>query len=300
MKKIILAIGILICFATCKKSGNMPKPNPIVPSNNTGCLITNHTYTGNGPFEGRTVYHYDKNGQMTDVEFFNSTYGIYPAIKDTIYYSRPGDVHTLYTEVGSKSDHHIPDIATSIYSGGLTPAQSTVSSLQGGDYKPGQNPNSPTTNYKYTFNYDDKNRMVKVYEFIHDVKMDIYYNDKNNVTSIVIEPLTGTRGTTTITVSAYDDKPNPYSNIPYWKLVRHWGWYDAYDQEELLTSLSQNNPMDFTLTANYIGSPIYTFSRVMTYTYNDKGLPVSRGNTQTQTGQAGSSTYNDTFEYSCK
>jgi hypothetical protein len=59
MKKLILTICILISFVSCKKSGNAPKPRPLAPVNNTGCLITNHTYTGSGPFEGPTVYHYD-------------------------------------------------------------------------------------------------------------------------------------------------------------------------------------------------------------------------------------------------
>jgi hypothetical protein len=133
-----------------------------------------------------------------------------------------------------------------------------------------------------------------------DTKMDIYYNDESNVVRMVIEPLTGTRGTTTITVSAYDTNPNPYSNIPYWKFARPDYWINAYDEESLLTALSRNNPMDFTLNATYIGSPTYIFSRVMTYAYNDKGLPVSRASVQNQTGQADPSTYTETFEYTCK
>ncbi len=300
MKKLIITIGILTVFATCKKSGNTPTPPPIVTGNNTGCLIASHIYTGNGPFEGRTVYHYDKNGQMTDVQFFNATYGSYPVIKDTLYYNKPDDINMVYRSIGYKNDFSIPDVFTTKYSGGLTPGESTIAGLQGGNYKPGQNPNSPKTYEKYTLNYDNKNRLIRVYEFIHDTKMDIEYDAKSNVTAIRIEQLTGIRGTITITVSAYDDKPNPYSNIPYWRLIRDGEWISPYNVEELLTSLSQNNPMDYTLISLAVTGETYTFKRVMTYTYNDKGLPISRGNTQTQTGQADPSAYNDTFVYSCK
>lgn len=290
----VLLFGTALLITSCKKSGSKPPPSS---TNNTGCLITKHTYTGNGPFEGSTVYHYDANNQITSFELFNNTYGTYPARKDMVHYSAPGIVYSISTEFGINSDHHIPDLNTSEYAD--PPTQEMVSYKQGGDYEPGENPNSPLPIFNYTFIYDD-NHLTYIKEEIHDVKMDIYYNNENNVSRMVIEPLTGPRGTTTITVSAYDNKHNPYSNIPYWKLIRPDNWIQANDEESLLTALSQNNPMDFTLVTTSVNAPTYTFSRVMTYTYNDKGLPITRNNVQTQTGQAGSSTYSETFEYNCK
>jgi len=305
MKKIImLTIGIAVSFGACKKSG--VKPSPPAKITNTGCMITNHT-ANDGPFQGRTFYYYDKNNQMTSYALFNSTDGDYPSVRDTIFYGSPGAVSSVVTESGVRSSQHLPNVALAQYGDitGFLPASEKTFVTPEQDYKQGDIVNSPIPYYEYSLDFDKQNRLYYVERLTLNgsgrVKMDIFYNDKNNVTRMVIENITGVRGTTTITVSAYDDKPNPYVNMPYWKLALGIDWIGVYDEESLLTALSQNNPMDFTLNATYAGSPTYIYSRTMTYTYNDKGLPITRSNIQNQTGQVGgASTYAETFEYSCK
>ncbi|MDB5086213.1 MAG: hypothetical protein JWR09_207 [Mucilaginibacter sp.] len=306
MKKIIiLTIGIAVSFVACKKSGVPSTPPPKI--NNTGCMITNHT-ANDGPFQGRTFYYYDKNNQMTSYALFTSTDRDYPSIRDTIFYSSPGAVSGVSLEIGAvRSSQYLPYTALMQYGNttGLLPASEKTFVTQEQDYKPGDKVNSPVLYYEYSLYFDKQNQLFgaerNVLNGADRVKMDIFYNDKNNVIKMVIENITGVRGTTTITVSAYDDKPNPYVNMPYWKLALGADWIGVYDVESLLTALSQNNPMDFTLNATYIGSPTYIYSRTMTYTYNDKGLPITRSNIQNQTGQVGgASTYTETYTYNCK
>ena len=96
---------------------------------------------------------------------------------------------------------------------------------------------------------------------------------------------------TIITVAAYDDKPNPYSTIPYWKFILPQRWNNS-EPEPLIVALSQNNPLD--LNYNNITS------RTMSYTYNEKGFPITKTyvNKNIQTGAT--STFNETYSYTCK
>jgi hypothetical protein len=74
--------------------------------------------------------------------------------------------------------------------------------------------------------------------------------------------------------------------------MNNYGW-DNYDSAPILTALSTNNPLDYTL-----GSGINTFSRKMSYNYNNEGFPVECSNTNKNTN--GEYTFIQTFSYTCK
>jgi hypothetical protein len=154
-------------------------------------------------------------------------------------------------------------------------------------------------NYRqFFFFYDDKSRLTKISEktvFAGDGEWDltISYNDKNNVTELLYEWVTGpTTGTTRISVTAYDDKPTPYASMPMWKFfMSNFAW-DNYDPEPVLTALSSNNPLDYSF-----GTGDNFFTRTMTYTYNEQGFPLARINTNKNIN--GEYTFNQTFSYTC-
>ena len=155
-------------------------------------------------------------------------------------------------------------------------------------------------NYKqYFFFYDDKSRLTKISEktvFAGDGEWDltISYNDKNNVTELLYEWVTGPiTGATRITATAYDDKPTPYASMAAWKfLMSNYAW-DNYDPEPVLTALSSNNPLDYSF-----GTGDNLFTRTMTYTYNEQGFPLARINTNKN--KNGEYTFNQTFSYTCQ
>ncbi|HEY5748018.1 MAG TPA: hypothetical protein VIU12_18235 [Chryseolinea sp.] len=151
---------------------------------------------------------------------------------------------------------------------------------------------------QFFFFYDAKSRLTKISEktvWVGDGEWDltISYNDKNNVTELKYEWVTGPiTGTTRITATAYDDKPTPYASMPMWKfLMNNFAW-DNYDPEPILTALSSNNPLDYSF-----GTGDNFFSRTMTYTYNEQGFPLARINTNKN--KNGEYTFTQTFSYTC-
>lgn len=153
--------------------------------------------------------------------------------------------------------------------------------------------------YTYFFFYNSKNQLVKVGEqtstVIGDLEYDlnIYYNAQGNVTGLQYEWTTGPNQVIApVTVTAYDDKPTPYTGLkgmPF--LLVNYQW-DNYDPEPILTALSKNNPLDYTT-----GSGASIYKREMVYQYNANGFPIERKNTNKNIN--GEYTFLQTFAYTC-
>jgi hypothetical protein len=155
-----------------------------------------------------------------------------------------------------------------------------------------------TVNYEtYFFFFDDKDQLVKVGQQTDNIKgdweydLDIYYNTQGNVTGLQYKWTTGPNQVIPpVTVTAYDDKPNPYSGVKAWRFISaNW---NSSDPASIITALSKNNPLNYSM-----GSGSSLFKREMVYQYNDKGFPIERKNTNTSaTGQY---TFLETFSYNC-
>jgi hypothetical protein len=154
--------------------------------------------------------------------------------------------------------------------------------------------------YTYFFFYNNSNQLIKVGKqtdyVVGDWEYDlnIYYNDQGNVTALQYEWTTGPNQVIPpVTVKAYDNKPTPYAAVkgmPF--LLINYSW-DNYDPEPILTALSKNNPLDYSL-----GTGTNLFTREMVYTYNNDGFPTERKNTNKNTN--GEYTFLQSFSYNCK
>jgi hypothetical protein len=124
------------------------------------------------------------------------------------------------------------------------------------------------------FYYDDDNRLGMVVNRLADGKevdytLQINYDSKNNVSKLEYEPGASSKTIKLqVTVSSFDNNINPYSTIPNWVFMMNGNWY-GNDPEPLITALSKNNPLDYSMQ---------NYSRKMTYEYNEKGMPVKRTN----------------------
>jgi len=150
----------------------------------------------------------------------------------------------------------------------------------------------------YFFFYNDKDQLIKVGQQTDNIKgdweydLDIYYNDQGNVTGLQYKWTTGPNQIIPpVTVTAYDDKPNPYAGVKAWRFMSaNW---NSSDPASIIIALSNNNPLGFST-----GSGSSLFKREMVYQYNDKGFPVERKNTNTNSG--GQYTFLETYSYNCK
>jgi len=146
----------------------------------------------------------------------------------------------------------------------------------------------------FGFFYDSKDRLVKVtYSTaqVGDVEyaLTISYNEHDNVLRMEYEYTSGQfLPNSVIMVSGFDGHPNPYYTIPYWKFLMMNGNWDNPDPEPIITGLSRNNPL---------GYATGKFERVMSYAYNNKGLPLSRINTNKSDTSVHS--FNESFNYRC-
>ena len=270
----LLAIFGLILLLGCDKSVS---PSPV--GVNSQCVIQNETTALSGN-AATWKYEYDSKGLPSKI----TKYGTYDIVQAELTVYKDSVVKAL--DAAKLVLRYDTDLSSKL----PTVAQVSITNSGG----------IVQTNYmQYYFFYDDKSRLTKVSErtgFVGDGEWDltIFYNDKNNVTELRYQWVAGpTTGTTSITASAYDDKPNPYASIPMWKfLMNNFAW-DNYDPEPVLTALSSNNPLKYTL-----GSGDNLFSRTMTYTYNEDGFPLARINTNKNIN--GEYTFTQTFAYTCQ
>lgn len=276
---ILLPVLLIIGFFTgCKKSGGA---GSTPGTGHAVCATAGETTTLIGN-EASWQYQYDSKGNIAKIIKLNK-YG----------------QQEILTEVFA--DRIVRTTASAIlktaYNANIfeaLPSQAQVSiTLSGGVEQPNF--------YTYNFTYDSKNRISKIVEHTASVPNDrewdlvITYNDNNNVTKLQYGWTTHpTESIPPITVAAYDDKFSPYTTIKYYKfLMNNFAW-DNYDPEPVLTALSSNNPLDYTMNA---GNP-QQFKRTMSYTYNEHGFPVERVNTNKNAN--GEAAFKQGFSYNCK
>jgi hypothetical protein len=150
--------------------------------------------------------------------------------------------------------------------------------------------------YTYFFFYGGDDKIIKVGMQTNHVvgdweyDLNIFYNEQGNVKTLQYVTTTGsTQVLAPITVAAYDDKPSPYTGIKDWRFLCNW---NSSDPEPILTALSKNNPLDYTL-----GEPGSLFKREMVYKYNSEGFPTERKNTNRNVN--GEYTFLETYTYNC-
>ncbi|WEK17823.1 MAG: hypothetical protein P0Y49_13545 [Candidatus Pedobacter colombiensis] len=279
---------------SCKK-GSTPAPVVPTPGNKaTGCLITKSSTAPTTRYE----YNYTNNKMTSIVGYYTL---LFPEFWSTINYTSAGAIGSVVQEIGSKSEFYRPDSYTYNFPNGFfNPMVETTTHVTGGAIK--DNPVGTVINQaKYNIVIGDQNRPSYIKEVYKDIEMKIYYDDKFNATQVTYEPLTGVRGKTTI-VATYDDKPNAYVDVPDWKWIVMMDWMNP-DYVVMLTALSQSNPLTISLISTTVlpGSVDYVLNYKITYTYNDKGLPLTSSTTMTQsTSNYAPYVYQGTFQYTCK
>jgi YD repeat-containing protein len=272
-----ILLTILVCLQIGCDKDDSSSPN--VPINDQCVIKTEATsLVGN---EASWNYEFDADGRPATITKFNR----YGQVESTLKVSKDRVIVTRGT-----------NIIETVYDTDIfkdLPSQSQVSITLDGVTHPDY--------WTYFFSYDDKKRLIKVNEHTEDLtndwewELEITYNDRNNVTQLSYQWTSGSADINPpTTISSYDDKPTPYASMgPQWKfLLSSFAW-DNYDPEPVITALSANNPLDYTL-----GTGGNTFKRTMTYTYNEQGFPVERRNTNKNTN--GEYTFIQTFSYDCK
>lgn len=267
-----------ILLNACKK--NTPPAN----TNNTGkCFITRYDNKHiNNPHY--YTYEYSADNTISKMSRFVTGTTI-PSHYKTIDYASKDVLGTKSVSISGKI--HL----STVYGYNAYFKDPAKATLTIEDFSTGVNISHISGYFRFT--YDTKNRLIKVEQTTPAIgdweyDLEIFYNDHDNVTRMEYEWTTGPRDPKAIvSVSAYDDKPNPYSSMPQWKFISDAGW-NFYDPEAMLTALSKNNPLDYTLG---------TFKRKMEYIYNEKGYPVKRMNTNTNL--SGQYKFEELFTYQC-
>jgi hypothetical protein len=280
--KAIWCCMALSFFTGCKKNGSANTPaTPAVPQ--VKCAIKSETTSLSGN-QKNFEYKYDNKGNLIAVNVTapsGSPLFKYETSDQSVVASHEylGKINSTITK------YDVADIRSQL------PAKAFVS-LQDGD-------TLRVNYYTYFFFYNSKNQLVTVGEqtdhIIGDVEYDlnIFYNAQDNVSGLQYVITTGTASTTNITVTGYDDKPTPYAAVKGWPYyLINFAW-DNYDPEPILTALSKNNPLNYS-----IGSGANLFKREMVYKYNSDGFPTERQNTNKNIN--GEYTFLQTFSYTCK
>lgn len=264
---IFLFIAACLSIAACNKNG-ASKPS----QNQNSCRLESAVTNLSGNY-GDYRFHYDASGKVTSIvkhpiagsSFSNDSLAVF--YNGTIRYSSG---HALTINYDANIYEHLP-----------SRADVSLDSLH--NY------------FTYLFTYDAKSRLIKVRVITNTTNgtgyaydLTISYNEKDNVTGLAYEVVTGPRGVTTVTVSGYDDKPTPFASIKNYMFLMEAAW-NNYDPEPVITALSKNNPLGYTAGA---------YGRTMSFTYNDKGMPIIRKNTNTVSGNSAS--FDETFSYQCK
>jgi YD repeat-containing protein len=273
--KIILSLVLVfscVFFSGCNKdSATSTSP---VPTGTCRLLSESTNLSGNS---ASYAYNYSADGNLSSIR--RNFLGIPDST--AVFY----DHVVIYTPSNSSNSFNNYAIAynANLYTGQPTTgdASITIDGVEQRHY------------WAYAFAYDTKNRLIKVTEATPTVPNDyeyileIAYNDKDNVTALTYKSSTGPNTSYTIPADGYDDKPSPYAGIKNWVFMMRSG-FNGSDPEPIFTALSKNNLLGYTITG---------WKRTSSYTYDDKGNPTTRTNTNTTV--SGSYTFQENYGFQC-
>jgi hypothetical protein len=274
----MLLFIMLLSYSSCKKDGSLP-----IFTVKSKCLIASDTteITGNN---GYSIYGFEANTNRLMVSRKIVGNGVLLLYRE-IHYLNTGQPDKTVTYMNANEFY---ETRFFYKTGSAVPYKSELYFTDKLNSQSGKNL------WGFNFYYDSKNRLNEV-EFSttkngdHEYTLHIMYNDKDNVTRLEYEVTSGPRvPNNVITVNAFDDKPNPYSGIPYWPFLILNATWDNNDPEPIITALSKNNPLDYS---------IGNFKREMNYVYNENGFPLKRVNTNKN--QNGQHKFNESFNYRC-
>ena len=270
----LVLFGIL---SSCDKDSTANITPPNIPNPPTAsCYIKTVTNTG-----FTTSYEFDSNNNLSTIKG-PTAYRITNIGSNTVTYNY---ITSSLSLPGWRSvKYEASDIKTQF------PAKAFVSTNDG---------QTTTVNYEtYFFFYNTKNQIIKVGQQTDNIigdweyDLDIFYNEQGNVTALQYKWTTGPNIILPpITVTGYDDKPNPYSAIKGLPFIN--ANLNSSDPASIIIPLSKNNPLNYTS-----GSGADIFKRQMTYQYNEKGFPTERKNVN-KNGNSPEYTFFETFTYNC-
>jgi YD repeat-containing protein len=262
-------IAVLGLFA-CKKSSGSAEPS---------CQLTGETMTF-GTTKEVWRYEYDAKGNPKECKWMDTT-GL--VVGDVVVSANRVVNWSWYTRTTDTTDY------TGDIFGGI-PTQSKITELWDG--------HAPTDQGTYTFGYDGKGQVTDVTgSFSYSIH--ITYDDAGNVTQMLYKY---TQGSTSVTVTDYDNKPSPYhSSGKSWKFLQHHAnWNNADDPQPLIAVLSKNNPLKISLVQGNPAASYLTGTEVIVISYNDHDLPDESSVTFVHPGSAPRLVAKYAFSYDCK
>jgi YD repeat-containing protein len=273
MKNILLGALIIsgVFFSGCGKDSATSTP---IPAGTCRLLSESTNLSGNAA--GYT-YNYSADGNLSSIRrSFRGIPDSTAVFYDHVVIYAPSTLNSSYNSLAIAYN-------ANIFTGSPTTADVslTIDGVENRHY------------YAYVFAYDAKNRLIKIteqtptvpgdYEYI----LEVSYNDKDNVTALTYKSSNGPNTQTVIPADGYDDKPSPYSGIKNWAFIMRSGW-NGSDPEPIFTALSKNNLLGYTIPG---------WKRTISYTYDDKGNPITR--TSTNSNLSGTYTFEENYGFQC-
>lgn len=279
---ILAGLAILLSVG-CKKH-NDPAPDPGKDSTQTKAipshcvLIRENIASINTAYTGNWQYEYDSKGVPMTLTRFDTLGSVIGEVditaqqivdwrgKPTYLSDFKGD---LFSGLPSSQD------VTLNYSGTITPHIS-----------------------KYTFSYDSKGRLTSFVD-IYATTYTLAYDDSDNVTKMSYN---SDAADGAITVTAYDNKPSPYTSAKkVWKFIQHNFNWASSDPESMMAAISRNNPLKLTVYGqNKQTNKASVEKEINSYQYADTGYPIQ--NVVTHVNEDGSAFFYSryTYTYDCK
>ena len=277
-KKSFIFLLYLACAYACKKDARI-----VILNLKQNCIIASDSISIAGKND-YTTYQFENNTNRLKVAKRIVGNGIMQLYREVHYHSNNLPDKTI-TYTNANEYYETKFFYTN---GSSVPYKTELYFTSRGNGQPSKNFS------RFQFRYDENNRLKEVKYMTtkggeKEYTMQIHYNEKDNVSKLLYEISKGaTRTDTLITASAFDDKPNPYSMLPYWEFLMLDDNWDSDDAEPIITALSRNNPLDLAIGQG---------KRDMLYTYNQTGFPLTRTNINKH--HSGQHSFKESFTYLC-